>query len=139
MPNPSPEMGGYQRPEASSGSPDRPQPTVPAEAQPHSREKLEAQHHAPADPIVVPAVAAQPFLPTPSSATNTAVPTVQPQPGNPLVANDDDLIEKEWVDKAKKIVQQTRSDPYTQEKEVSKLQADYIKKRYGKDVKLPNE
>ena len=29
--------------------------------------------------------------------------------------------------------------PYTQEKEVSKLQADYIKKRYGKDVKLPNE
>ena len=56
-----------------------------------------------------------------------------------MVAGDDDLIEKEWVDKAKKIIEQTRSDPYNQEKQVSKLQADYIKKRYGKDVKVNNE
>ncbi len=84
----------------------------------------------------MPAVAAQPFLSAP--ATTTPAPTAQPQAGTPLIAGDDDLIEKEWVDKAKKIVQQTRSDPYTQEKEVSKLQADYIKKRYGKDIKLPN-
>lgn len=55
---------------------------------------------------------------------------------NPLVANDDDIIEKEWVNKAKQIVKNTKSDPYTQEREVSKLQADYLKKRYGKDVKV---
>lgn len=57
----------------------------------------------------------------------------------PAVAGDDEVIEKEWVDKAKKIVSQTKDDPYQQEKEVSKLQADYLKKRYGKDVKLSGD
>ena len=87
---------------------------------------------------MVPALPAQPFLPTPAQAT-AARPTTPSSDDNPLVANDDDLIEKEWVDKAKKIIQQTRSDPYTQEKEVSRLQADYMKKRYGKDVKVADE
>lgn len=52
----------------------------------------------------------------------------------PAVANDDDLIEKEWVDRAKKIVADTRSDPYSQEKAVSALQKDYLKKRYGREL-----
>lgn len=52
----------------------------------------------------------------------------------PLIANDDDLIEKEWVDKAKKIIAETKDDPYQREKEVSKLQVDYIKKRYGREL-----
>jgi hypothetical protein len=52
----------------------------------------------------------------------------------PLVANDDDLIEKEWVDKAKKIVEDTRDDPYRREKSVNKLQIDYLKKRYGREL-----
>ena len=30
----------------------------------------------------------------------------------PLVAADEDLIEKEWVDKAKQIIEQTRDDPH---------------------------
>ncbi len=55
----------------------------------------------------------------------------------PLTANDDDLIEQEWVAKAKKIVSSTKDDPYRQEHEVSKLQADYLQKRYGKEIKLP--
>ncbi len=55
------------------------------------------------------------------------------------MAADDDVIEREWVDKAKKIVAQTKDDPYTQEKEVSKLQADYLKKRYGKEIKLNSD
>jgi hypothetical protein len=54
--------------------------------------------------------------------------------GNPVVANDDDLIEKEWVDKAKKIVEQTRNDPHLQDEEVNKLQADYLKKRFGREL-----
>lgn len=53
---------------------------------------------------------------------------------NPVTAADDDLIEKEWVDKAKKIVAETQNDPYRQEDEVSKLQIDYIKKRYGREL-----
>jgi hypothetical protein len=53
---------------------------------------------------------------------------------NPVVANDDDLIEREWVDKAKRIVAETRNDPHLQDKEVNKLQADYLKKRFGREL-----
>ena len=52
----------------------------------------------------------------------------------PVVAADDDLIEKEWVDKAKAIIVKTKDDPYQRELQVGKLQADYLKKRYGKDL-----
>ncbi len=55
---------------------------------------------------------------------------------DPVIADDVDVIEKEWVDKAKKIVSATKEDPYTQEREVSKLQADYLSKRYNKNLKL---
>ena len=51
--------------------------------------------------------------------------------GTPLVANDDDLIEKEWVDKAKKIITETKEDPYSREEAVNKLQKEYQQKRYG--------
>lgn len=57
----------------------------------------------------------------------------------PAVAADDDLIEKEWVDKAKQIISSTRDDPARREKEVSRLQADYLKKRYGKELGAPAE
>jgi len=52
----------------------------------------------------------------------------------PMIANDDDLIEKEWVDRAKKIVSENRDDPYKQEEAVSELQKDYQKKRYGRET-----
>ena len=53
---------------------------------------------------------------------------------NPLVAGDDELIEKEWIDKAKKVISETKDDPYRREREISKLQIDYISKRYGRKV-----
>ena len=53
---------------------------------------------------------------------------------SPLVANDDDLIEKEWVDRAKKIVAETQNNPYGREEAVNKLQVDYLKKRYGREL-----
>lgn len=56
-----------------------------------------------------------------------------------MVAEDKDEIEMEWVTKAKKIVEQTKSDPHLQERAVSRLQADYMKKRFNKDIKLPKE
>ncbi len=79
--------------------------------------------------VVAPAQAAQ----QPVDATPVASTT---DDGNPALADDVDVIEKEWVDRAKKIVSATRADPHRQEKEVSKLQADYLLKRYGKQVKL---
>jgi hypothetical protein len=86
------------------------------------------------------AVNAAPVMPSPS--TTVALPVIgvddtTPQPvvgSAPLVANDDDLIEKEWVDQAKRIIVQTKDDPYKREQEVSKLQADYLRKRYGREL-----
>ncbi len=52
----------------------------------------------------------------------------------PSIADDVDLIEKEWVEKAKEIVEKTRDNPYLQNKAISEMKADYIKKRYNKDV-----
>jgi len=60
-------------------------------------------------------------------------------PANPIAADDVDVVEKEWVDRARQIVEQTRSDPHLQEREVEKLQIDYLKKRYGREIKSNNE
>ncbi len=54
----------------------------------------------------------------------------------PQIAEDIDLIEKEWVRKAKDIVNATYGDPYTQNKQISKMKVEYIKKRYNKEIKL---
>lgn len=54
----------------------------------------------------------------------------------PPEANDLDLIEKEWVTHLKYIVTQTSEDPFLQQAEISKAKADYMRKRYNKDVKI---
>lgn len=54
----------------------------------------------------------------------------------PAVADDADLIEKEWVVKARQIVDQTKNDPYIQNQQMNQMKADYIKKRYNKDLKV---
>jgi hypothetical protein len=54
-----------------------------------------------------------------------------------LQASDDsDLIEKEWVNKAKQIVERTRNDPHKQTEELTLVKVDYMKKRYNKTIKL---
>lgn len=53
---------------------------------------------------------------------------------SPAVAADDDVIEKEWVDSSKKIVSETQGDPHSRSRRVSKLHADYLKKRFGKEL-----
>lgn len=58
---------------------------------------------------------------------------------NPATAGDDDLIEQEWVEKAKKVVAENRDDPHAQDIAIGRLQADYLKKRYGKIIALPKE
>lgn len=57
----------------------------------------------------------------------------------PVIADDADLIEKEWVAKAKEIVERTRHDPYEQNKEVEKMKADYMKKRYNREIKITED
>ena len=52
---------------------------------------------------------------------------------------DNDLIEQEWVNKAKAIVERTKEDPRLQNKEINKFKADYIKKRYNRVIKVSEE
>mgnify|MGYP003597931939 CR=1 FL=1 len=69
----------------------------------------------------------------PSPHSNSAAPL---SPHSPSVADDVDLIEKEWVLKAKAIVSQTKDDPSQQSKDMNKFKADYLKTRYSKDIKV---
>lgn len=86
---------------------------------------------------------AMPALPVPILApiADSGQPTTSAiaDDSTPATANDDDLIEKEWVDKAKKILAETRDDPYRRENEVSKLQVEYIRKRYGREIGTASE
>lgn len=68
---------------------------------------------------------------------STTQPALDPQ--TPIIADDSDLIEKEWVLKAKEIVARTKHDPYQQNKEVERIKADYMKKRYNKDVRITDD
>lgn len=54
----------------------------------------------------------------------------------PMTAEDNDNIEKEWVNKAKQIVEGSRDDPHRQSKELTLYKADYIQKRYNKTIKM---
>lgn len=67
--------------------------------------------------------------------TSTTLATGTPvNPVTPMVAEDSDLIEKVWVDKAKDVVKATKDDPYRRSNEVSALQRDYQKKRFNRDL-----
>jgi len=46
-----------------------------------------------------------------------------------------DRIEKEWVDRAKSIVAETKDDPFAQKSQISKVSAEYIRKRFNRTVK----
>lgn len=84
-----------------------------------------------------------PISPLPAVTPPASVPQTLAMPAlddsNPQIAEDSDLIEQEWVDKAKAIVEHTKTDPYRQNVEINKMKADYIRKRYGKELKTPNE
>jgi hypothetical protein len=79
----------------------------------------------------------------PMTTVPLPLPTVSPQAtattsqavGFP-VADDKDVIEPEWVHKAKAIVHRTSDDPYKQSEDLTILKADYMQKRYNKIVKL---
>ncbi len=79
-------------------------------------------------------------LPAPQvDDTQTTTGAVATDDATPLVASDDDVIEKEWVDKAKKIIAETKDEPYRREQEVKKLQIEYVRKRYGREIGDPGD
>lgn len=85
------------------------------------------------DTAVAAQAATAAVLPMPTLAQDDATAT-DDTTASPLVAADEDLIEKEWVDKAKKVILETKDDPYRREQEVKKIQIDYVRKRYGREI-----
>ena len=71
---------------------------------------------------------------SPSQDDNAGTPISSPKTFA-LPAADKDLIEKQWVQKAKEIVAETKSDPYKQKTEIAAAKADYIQKRFKKVIK----
>lgn len=80
----------------------------------------------------------------PSQFASTAAPVASPAVADPITAqqataDDADVIEKEWVAKAKDIVEKTRNNPREQSTELNNFKATYIKRRFNKDLKQPKE
>lgn len=111
------------------------QPPINPETTPNKGQELSRETNG--SPVVPPQQATPYVVPIPPAHSQTLSDDQMPQSGNdsPAVADDVDVIEKEWVDRAKKIVEETKDDPHQQEIAVNQLQADYLMKRYGKQVK----
>ena len=87
---------------------------------------------APALPVIpddIPAVD-QPVIAAPPQDVTAPVPD-----NSHGVADNPDHIEREWVDKVKGVVASTHDDPYLQKDQMSKVKAEYIKKRFNKQIK----
>ncbi len=68
------------------------------------------------------------------------LPTVQESSANspvavvPATARDIDLMEDEWVKNLKKMIVETKGDPYAREVRFKEMQIDYLKKRYNRII-----
>lgn len=86
------------------------------------------------------AIAPMPALPAIPTADPITIPVIADDSSTLATQSttysntDTDRIEKEWIDKAKAIVAKTQDDPYEQKKEMSKVKAEYIKKRFNKSI-----
>jgi hypothetical protein len=136
-PSSSPETGPVQSHEqlAPLRAPER----APVPSGGEKQAPREQQPSGPSDPAATQQPVAAPPLPQLNQQPASAQSVQVQDDTTPAVAADEDLIEKEWVEKAKKVIAETKHDPHLQEQAVSQLQADYLKKRYGKIVKLPSD
>ncbi len=117
-----------------------PHPAGSSENTPSSNEKTAARPELSPIPSAPPT---QPVLPPPPhpifnqpGKSSTSPSRAAKSVTDDLHAEDSDLIEKEWVQKAKQIIAATKEDPHIQNREMGRIKADYLKKRYNKDIKL---
>ncbi|MCL2869512.1 hypothetical protein FWF48_01735 [Candidatus Saccharibacteria bacterium] len=104
-------------------------PANPEVHQNQDRQEKEASHIATdASKTSLPPVATQPVVQandqSPASVTATA----------PSTAKDTERIEKEWSQKIKQTLSETKGDPYNKEEGIKALRADYMYKRYGRKI-----
>ncbi|MBP9827008.1 hypothetical protein KBC99_00845 [Candidatus Saccharibacteria bacterium] len=105
-----------------------PSPTSQAQTQPSvdnpSKETVSVESAQPAAVPPVPAASGQPVVPTTQGVVNP-----------PATAEDDDLIEKAWVDAAEGLARQYAEDPYALQEAVEAMSRDYLKKRFGLEIR----
>lgn len=122
----------------------QPGASVPEGLQPGQLEQqpTPAAAETPVAPVPAPAAAQNvsvPQQPAPVPASAPAVPAGAPAAvPTPAVADDVDVIEPEWIEKAEDVVRTHQGDPYGEEKAIEHLQVDYLKKRYGFSVAEPD-
>lgn len=75
-----------------------------------------------------------PSLPT-QPATSLASEGVSDSPTSPSTATDSDLIEKTWIGAIEKIAKEYGDDPYLLQEQQAKFARDYLKKRFGREIK----
>lgn len=83
----------------------------------------------------------QNIAPAQQFQVTTPPPIQQPMPVDhhaQVTAQNDqtDELDKEWINKAKLIVEQTKHDPYIQSREIGRAKADYLRIRFNKHIKL---
>ena len=128
-----PQTGGGQFPVQNPG-PAQPSVQSPGELQATQLQAAQAapQPTAPAAQMPDPAgvQAAQN-----AQASNSNDVSVTTKNAAAKIIDDKDLIEKEYVEKARKIVEASRGDPYKQSEELTAFRADYMQKEYNKTIK----
>ncbi len=74
------------------------------------------------------------------SSTASSIPQVGAVAANatalvstPHIADEVQLIEKEWVESAKRIIEHTKDDPKKQSDGLGSVKTDYLKKRFNRD------
>jgi hypothetical protein len=129
--------------EPSGGGPnfELPRPAQTPEIQPGQERDAEAP---PARPEQVGKRPPEPVLPVvPDDLPVADKPVIAAPPDAPApvavdpkaVAADSDHIEREWIDKVKDVVARTHEDPHLQKEQMSRVKAEYIQKRFNKQVK----
>lgn len=82
----------------------------------------------------VPAMPAlqQTSLPASSMPTASPLPTQQVATATADDVND----ERVWVERAKRIIEQTHADPFLESQEIGKFKAEYLKDVHAKNIKI---
>jgi hypothetical protein len=81
----------------------------------------------------------QPVPQQPVPVPVNLVPTPSTTQASSSDDENNDALDREWVIKARNIVERTHTDPFMESSEISKVKADFLKSRYNKDIKLAEE
>lgn len=87
--------------------------------------------------VAVPTPVGVPSQPMPEPMQPAAVPL--PQAVAAPADEPSDVLDEQWVQKAKDIVERTKGDPFQATQELSKMKADYLKARFNKDTKIAED